>query len=783
MVIADHNGAFKPNVQPSVRFTRPGAVMKEDSMDRWRHELCMQANAVELSSWDYRTRSSRPVSSSGAQAADADLVSRDAPGQYAYPSRSQGQCVADRQMQALEARQEVFIGAGTVRTLAPGTTFALAGHAVHDMEDSDDNRSFVVTRVVHLMNNNLSADLKANVAGRVGESALALMNAAEQAGSLHAIGNGKGERPLYRNRIDAIRVTVPYRTSLTGNDGRLLHPRPTSRGQQTAIVVGPPGAVIHTDRDHRVKVQFHWQRGAGDQMSHSRLNHPYPDGHVGAPGDDTAGTWVRVATPLAPIAGTNWGSVAVPRVGQEVLVDFLEGNIDRPVIVGAVYNGRGANDAQHNKVSHGAGVATGNAPAWFPGEAGAHAHPAVLSGIKSQAMRESQSGAGAYSQLVFDDSPGQARVALQRHASAHKGTDELNLGHLRHQVDNKRLAPIGFGAELKTEHNLALRGGDGLLVSADARNNGGGNQLDSHEPLVQLEQSLALQAALARTAQKHSAEPGRDAAGQGPDPTKLPAIDALERSINALKSTASAGRQADAASLERVTAYSEPLLQLSSPAGIVATSPANAVFVAGDVSNINAGQDINLVAEGANFHATKAGITLFTYGKASSKGKPNQETGIRLHAASGKVSSQSQSGETRITADKIITVASVTKHVKVESKRHVLLTAQGACLKLEGGNITVQAPGKVEFKATMKELAGPADASVAVTKLSKAKDIYNEAFVIVNEETKEPMAHVRYRLESSCGVRIEGFTDALGRTQRVFTSKSETLTLHLPKED
>jgi type VI secretion system secreted protein VgrG len=55
MVIADHNGSFKPNAQPDVRYTQPGAVMKEDSMDRWRSELRLQTNAIELRSWDYRS--------------------------------------------------------------------------------------------------------------------------------------------------------------------------------------------------------------------------------------------------------------------------------------------------------------------------------------------------------------------------------------------------------------------------------------------------------------------------------------------------------------------------------------------------------------------------------------------------------------------------------------------------------------------------------------------------------------------------------------------------------
>ncbi len=82
-----------------------------------------------------------------------------------------------------------------------------------------------------------------------------------------------------------------------------------------------------------------------------------------------------------------------------------------------------------------------------------------------------------------------------------------------------------------------------------------------------------------------------------------------------------------------------------------------------------------------------------------------------MHAASGKVSVQSQSDATKVTADKLITVASVGKSVTVGAKEHVMLTAQGAFLKLEGGNIMLHGPGTMTFKASMKELTGPASAS------------------------------------------------------------------------
>ncbi|VXB40283.1 type VI secretion system Vgr family protein [Massilia sp. 9I] len=683
MVIADHNGAFQPNAQSQVEFTRPGAVMKADSIDRWRTESRLLTNAIELGSWDYRTVRQRQVAAGGA-GADGMLTSRDTPGQYAWETREQGERLVENQIQACEAARHVHVAAGTVRTFAPGTSFTLNGHARFDAADGEDGRRFVITGVTHLMHNNLTADMLETVDKLLGHSPLATAATGEP--EFRMARQPGGERPLYRNRIDAIPASVPYRSTGPEGHGRILHPRPTVHGQQTAIVVGPPGAVIHTDRDHRIKVQFHWQRGVA---SHSRLTHPFVDGHTGAPGDDTAGTWVRLATPMA---GVNWGSNMVPRVGQEVLIDFIEGDIDRPVVIGALYNGRGQRDAQHNQVAQGPGSMTGNAPPWFPGEAGGHGHAAVLLGFKSQSMGDSQAGTGAYSQLVFDDSPGQARIGLQCHMKPHQGTAELNLGHLTHQTDNERLATVGFGAELKTAHSLAMRAGKGLLLSSDARQGASGSQLDAREAVSVIEDCHQLQVDVATLAQKHNVKLEGE-----PAPEELVAVKEMRHSAEVISATE-----------QEAVAYSEPHLQLSSPAGIVATTPADAVISAGTTSSIVAGQDINMVAQGSASMLVAKGISLFTYGKATNKDKPNQEVGIKLHAASGKLSCQSQSGPMRLTADKKITVASVTKSATISApKKHVLLTAQGAYIKLEGGNIEVHAPGNVEFKASKKELAGP----------------------------------------------------------------------------
>ena len=485
-------------------------------------------------------------------------------------------------------------------------------------------------------------------------------------------------------------------------------------------------------------MQFAWQRG---QNSQSRLSHPAPSGHSGAPAADaagattgttgTTGTWVRVATSLGAIAGANWGAVALPRIGQEVLVTFLNGDIDRPVVVGAVYNGRGQDNGQSNQVAQGAANATGNAPMWFPGDQEAsgkgdkggklpgHAHNAVLSGIKTQAMSASQAGTAGYNQLVFDDSPGQSRIGLQTHGEPHQGSSELNLGQLRQQTDNQRLSPTGYGLELKTQHSGAIRAGAGLLLSADKRagNDSGSSsaQMDSKEAQAQLASAQQLLTSLSETAQAHKAMlPVRQALEAKPG--KLPALAQLGHSIEVIQASASGSGQAgsgEGGGAGQAVAYSEPLLVMSAPAGIALLTGQSAMLAAGQTCAISAGQDINLLAQGNAGHTVKGGISLFSYGKAGNPQKPNQETGIRLHAASGNVSSQSQSANTQITADKAITVASTTDAVSIQAKEHVLLTAQGAYIKLSGGNIEVHAPGTVAFKAELKSWTGPDKAEPA----------------------------------------------------------------------
>jgi type VI secretion system secreted protein VgrG len=251
-----------------------------------------------------------------------------------------------------------------------------------------------------------------------------------------------------------------------------------------------------------------------------------------------------------------------------------------------------------------------------------------------------------------------------------------------------------------------------MLLSAHAGSASSRSQLESGEAYQQINASQQLAQSLAETATKHN----QHLKGE-PDGNSV-AVEQMAQSGRAI-----AGVQSGA------TQYSEPQLQISGAAGIAAVTPSSAILSAQLTSSMCAGQDVNLVS-GQNLSSLVAnGLGMFTYGKVEGKTRPNQETGIRMHAASGKLSMQSQSGRTSLVADKAVTVASVSASVTVSApKKHVLLTAGGAGIKLEGGGITIQGPGSVHFKASMKELAGPvsvpsAELAMKVHELQLKRDL------------------------------------------------------------
>ncbi len=190
--------------------------------------------------------------------------------------------VADRNKDHLEAAQvrgKVGRGSGNVTDFAAGKVFELERHVRDDLETQ-----FLITRVVHT--GECPEEILSTAGGSIG-----------------------GDQPRYRNSFQCIPLEVPMRP-------RQITPKPRTYGPETGIVSGPSGEEIHVDEHGRIKVQFHWE----EETTY----------------DDTSSCWIRVRQQWS---GPGWGFQFIPRIGQEVVVEFLGGDPDRPMVVGTVYNG------------------------------------------------------------------------------------------------------------------------------------------------------------------------------------------------------------------------------------------------------------------------------------------------------------------------------------------------------------------------------------------------------------------------------------------------------------
>ena len=188
--------------------------------------------------------------------------------------RADGTALVRRRLESEHVGGERSRGRGNVRALACGRRFTLTGG-----EREDQNREHLIVAT------DFEIDLGAHFGG-------------EEAGGAQ-----------FRVALECIDARVPFRPPRTT-------PKPLIRGPQTAIVTGPAGEELWTDRHGRVKLQFHWDR-------HGKS-------------DENSSCWVRVSQSWA---GDRWGGIHVPRIGQEVIVEYVDGDPDRPIVTGRVYNG------------------------------------------------------------------------------------------------------------------------------------------------------------------------------------------------------------------------------------------------------------------------------------------------------------------------------------------------------------------------------------------------------------------------------------------------------------
>ena len=196
-----------------------------------------------------------------------------------YVEEPDGKRLSKVHIEEVQTRHDIYAGESTARGLAVGSLFTLTDHP-----REDQNREYLISRVALTFDGGV---FSAAQDGSGGQSALATFSC-----SFDAIQSDQHYRPTRRSAKHLI------------------------VGPQTAIVTGPSGEEIHTDEHGRVKVHFHWDRyGKYDEAS---------------------SCWVRVSQLWA---GKGWGGMHLPRIGQEVIVEFLEGDPDRPIITGRVYNG------------------------------------------------------------------------------------------------------------------------------------------------------------------------------------------------------------------------------------------------------------------------------------------------------------------------------------------------------------------------------------------------------------------------------------------------------------
>ena len=269
---------------------------------------------------------------------DGDLELYDYPGLYEVPEV--GKELVQVRLEEAQVDRRKGLGESTCARLCTGHVFTLDNHIREDA----NGVSYLLTRVNHRGDRG-SMDLDAGVLD---------------------------QRMSYANTFSFMPAEVPFRPP------RLTR-KPHVQGVQTAIVVGPAGEEIYTDEHARVKVQFHWDR-EGKR-------------------DDKSSCWIRVSQLWA---GQGWGAVWIPRIGHEVIVDFIEGDPDRPIITGRVYHAQ-------------------NVPPYpLPGEK-----------TKSTIKSNSTVGGGGSNEIRFEDKKGSEEV----YTHAQKDQNEV--------IDNDMTTDVG----------------------------------------------------------------------------------------------------------------------------------------------------------------------------------------------------------------------------------------------------------------------------------------------------------------------------------------------------
>jgi type VI secretion system secreted protein VgrG len=671
------------------------ATASDDMILGMGQSLSLMADRLTLISSDYRSNQATTAAASLGNPGGARELYDDV-GPEAFASLRQAEDTARRQAQAIVSDARFWTGCSTLRTATSGRALRLTqapwGQARGGAQVPD---AFLLTAVQHVGVNNLPQTVMETVERSLG----ALPSADLDPRVLKQAKTGG-----YANRFAAVPRSQTWRPTLEDGTGQRLNPVSTALGAQTAIVVGPQGesspaatGPVHMDAQGRLRLRFHWQ----------------------AEGD----TGTYPTRTMQRLASEGHGLQQMQRIGQEVLVQFDHGLIDRPIVLGGLFNGRGEGgeaptpggepgqpldasvyrQAADRTASAQGNLAGGHGPAWHGAGAGAdrHNHAGALLGFKSQGF-DGQGG----NQLVADDSDGMGRLQM---STSHAAT-QLNLGHLRHQADNYLGSFRGQGVELRSDAYGAVRGERGVLISSYAA--GVSQPAGDVAPLRSLlAQQITLARLLDKTAATHQTMPlaaqrGVTSADQSMINGQAAPLDALAKSFGTTVS-ADGFQQGVADAPSRATDKALPhtgdaVLGIEAQGGQGVLAGQALQWAAGETLTVGSGLDTNVAVNNALRVHSGQGIGWLAGANAAN--------GVGLSVIAGKdnLDVEAQHDALALRSRDALKVASISADVELAAKKTVhLAVSGGAHLTIEGGNVTFGCPGAFVVHAAEHSFDGP----------------------------------------------------------------------------
>ena len=618
----------------------------------------------------------------------------------ANQTEDQGKHLARLRMQTLRQSGLRAMGVGHVRGIVPGCTFSLTEHP-----QEKANAEYIVLNT-QLVIENVGEDSQRNLSAL--PSGVAGVSVARGTGLMVPNAHKSASTPVTADTLVGAVVALSDAQRMAGQWCVLVHfevqpstealrseatqRKPKTGGPETALVVGPGADTaesnIYTDSLGRIKVQFPWDRYGENNQNSS--------------------CWIRVS---AAWAGNQLGAMHLPRIGEEVLVDFLGGDPELPFVKGRMFNAM-------------------NMPPWSLPEQQA------LSGFRSRELIPGggNSAAGRSNHFVLDDTEQKIQAQLK---SDHQHS-QLSLGHITRIEDNAgRKDARGEGFELRTDGHGVLRAKDGLLITTEARPKAQAHAKDMGETAARLAQAQDLHASLGDLAAQHLAQ---DAADQGDVAKDIGAQN------NALKGgTPEPGKFPE---------FAEPHITFASPAGIASTTPGTTHQHSGRHHAITSGGHTSISSNKSFLVSSKEAVRLFAY-----------KTGIKLVSAGADIEVQDLERSIHILSK--ISITETAENITLTAKEQLTINGGGSFSTFSSGSITHGTAGVWDMNAATIAMDGPKSLPATIVPLS-SKDSLNEMFVLRDQNGK-PVANFQYKVTLANGRVVRGVTDKLGQAQRLDT--------------